>query len=90
MENKETKFTNGEWVIKDNGHYFDIGPLKYGDVYPSVCIGVQHKDKANAHLIKTAPKLYEALDELISNEDSNLTVNEIMVINELLSEARGE
>jgi len=87
---KETKFTKGEWVIKDNGSYFDIGPFKYGDVYPSVCIGVQHKDKANAHLIKTAPKLYAMLDGLISGEDSNLTVNEIMIISELLAEARGE
>ena len=46
--------------------------------------------KANSHLMKAAPKLYEALYGLISNEDSNLTVNEIMIISELLAEARGE
>lgn len=86
--NKETKFTKGEWVIRDNGSYFDIGPINNGYTYPSVCIGVSHEDKANAHLIKTAPKLYEMLEYLRENVDMN--DQQYDRVTSILAEARGE
>lgn len=90
----EAKFTNGPWVAISNGSYFDIGPATEDliiPVYPNVCIGVMHYDKANAHLIAAAPEMYEMLNaisdaielgqyELLQNFD----------ICKLLSKARGE
>jgi len=63
----------------------------YTNITTNPELAFRSKEKiANAHLIASAPKLYDALDGLISSEDSNLTVSEIMIINELLAEARGE
>ena len=63
----DTKFTPGPWVVKSNGHYFDIGQdykhaCKEVPVYPTACIGVPHELEDNAHLIAAAPELYEALE----------------------------
>ena len=84
-----TKFTKGEWYVKQTAPLncawtFDFNKMGLG-------FSIDGEEfNANLSLMKTAPKLYEMLDGLISNEDSNLTVNEIMMISELLAEARGE
>jgi len=90
---KETKFTKGEWAIRHTGPHWNNPELAnieitYSESGECICDTVYRIE--DAHLIKTAPKLYAMLDGLISGEDSNLTVNEIMIISELLAEARGE
>ncbi len=75
MENKENKFTKGEWVVKypNNSQYEIISE------YGIVCF-VPRRDEegeANASLISSAPAMYEALKELQKqfNKDGNLTGN---------------
>lgn len=83
-----TKFTKGEWVVHDNGHYFDVGVFdsEIEAVLDRACIGVPHSDIANAHLIASAPKLYEAL--LLISTGQGLRPGDS--IDDLLAEARGE
>ena len=111
--NKETIFTRGDWDVFDihpDGACFAIAPKQevrvYGGtkvVFGDVCTvyNSMPNSKANAHLIKTAPKLYaeieceiEFLKEL--REDSH-TEYQIVLLGEkiadkqkLLAEARGE
>ena len=96
----ETKWTEGPWEI--NGIAIEAGfeviaylrePAHFqGDIRPG------HKDEAaNAHLIKTAPKLYEALVKLVdrveqmqydhNTRDGDMVLDDVRSI---LAEARGE
>ena len=98
MSNK-TKWTQGPWEI--NGIAIESGfeviaylrePAHYhGDIRHG------HKDEvANAHLIKTAPDLYEALDGLLSELDSTPEISlsswgiSLQDARTALAKARGE
>lgn len=108
--NKETKFTRGDWDVFDihpDGACFAIAPKQgarvYGGtkvVFDDVCTvyNSMPNSKANAHLIKTAPKLYAKLDELSAlmvmldeQTHANIELDAVKYdIDKLLAEARGK
>jgi len=61
---KETKFTRGEWSI-----YGGYEIRAKGCEIEIAKVTVFNQGKANAKLIKTAPKLYETLEFLLENVD---------------------
>ena len=94
---KETKFTKGEWLIDKDSHldgYWGIsvktdGFEHYHFVEVVFKMDGEVKNKrleANAHLIKTAPKLYETLRAISEGEG----LQPGTTIERLLAEARGE
>ena len=99
---KETKFTKGGWkIVKsvafDNelGNVGETTMISIGSRISPICHhGIQGKcfdydeQEANAHLIKTATKLYEMLESLRENVD--MSDQEHDNVTSLLAEARGE
>ena len=87
-------WTKGEWVVHDNGNFFDIGVKRDSDIlpaYPSVCIGVPYHLEANAHLIAAAPDLYAALRAFVDNSSVQCNYPSECEAAELaLAKARGE
>lgn len=84
----ETKFTKGEWCI-----FGDWGIIKNGWETEVIATfeprGAGQKESfANAHLIKTSPKMYEMLESLRENYGANDPTG--IEIDELLADARGE
>ena len=92
----EARFTKGEW---EQSHRKGVDGMYSTEVYDqhgeTICTlawhvvdegnGVRSTDReANAHLIKTAPKMYKFLESL------QLDVSNDHVRDELLAEARGE
>ena len=91
----ETKFTKGEWIIKNN---FQVGyNVNFGDGFFTIAdCQVFSEGKANAHLIAAAPEMYEMLESLVEK------IEEVIVgeghyfndegekIKNLLAKARGE
>lgn len=78
---KEAKFTKGDWEV-EWGSVVVINDCRF-DVL----------NKHDAQLIKTAPKLYAALDEFISlvkGDSSEDFLYKYQEIKDLLAEARGE
>ena len=62
----EAKFTKGKWVLNSNSHgdiLFICPESDYVICEIRSAIGV---DRHNAKLIKTAPEMYKALEELLS------------------------
>ena len=89
----ETKFTPGPWWIDGQG----IGPKSfaddqsYGITMPVAYIEEYdwpENHEANAHLIATAPTMYEVLDWLDRRGGLGLEVH--VVISTALAQARGE
>jgi len=82
----KTKFTKGEWLLneKENG-YLITGEAGFG-----VCCTMLHDeiDEHNAHIIKTAPKLYAMLDKIATQPRCAVSVAPDIKL--LLAEARGE
>lgn len=92
----ETKFTKGEWKIQDDGYGMIGVILKKG---LGILIGRKSKEtQANAHLIATAPDMYELLSKINNIINSELyeieladAINGISGdIDSLLAKARGE
>ena len=97
-------WTKGEWVVHDNGNFFDIGVKRDSDIlpaYPRVCIGVPYYLEANAYLIAAAPKLYLAAKTVNNriptqaNTDCGqysfcLTEEEVAFLRDALAKSRGE
>ena len=86
-------FTKGEWVIvgdvigvvdiSDTQSYRMVNAIAYMDEWDFL-----EDNKANAHLIKTSPKMYNLLHKImIEHCNDSVLYNEI---DELLEEARGE
>lgn len=89
-------FTKGPWSIADSS--YDRSP---GDEGPRWDVHIPHaqtianvREEADAHLIASAPDLYEALDEIISysgGADSALDDEYVMErAHAALAKARGE
>ena len=54
-------------------------------------LAFRSKEKiANAHLIASAPKLYDLLEQIEQGNSRYIEHDEIMMISEILAEARGE
>lgn len=100
---KETKFTKGCWILHPDGAITDNSPAEN-----EICFidgsdnKLEDQDYSNAHLIKTAPKLYAEIEDeikfLTKLMTDNFTVNcsqsweiceRINSLNEALAEARG-
>lgn len=86
----EAKFTKGEWCIfndrvgvidrSDSQSNGMMNEVAYVDMYNfGECEG-----KANANLIKAAPKMYKFLDDLANGRGTDYPIEK------LLAEARGE
>jgi hypothetical protein len=98
----EVKFTNGKWEVVEasehHGFYVeDSNGYTVADLYfMSKLSGarVDHGDnaKANAHLIASAPEMYEMLRALseMSSEDAKLYLEGSSDVIDLLAKARGE
>ena len=98
----ETKFTKGEWLLNPDGSIVDDTAASNEICFiDGGCDGITRQDLHNAHLIKTAPKLYAEIESEIEflkelREDSH-TEYQITLLDEkiadkqkLLAEARGE
>lgn len=83
---------DGEWVVFNNGSYYDIGVYceVVERVYPQACIGVSHDQKANAHLIAAAPDMYRALEQLCSQVNQLDLCEAPQYALKALAKARGE
>ena len=91
----EAKFTKGEWIVDyDNDsscEWYYTGPAKVE--YSYNVSAIEHLEaKANAHLIASAPEMYEMLSKIHDYlEVSGPTgFNLSLDINDLLKKARGE
>ena len=89
--NNETKFTKGEWeaVVDDS---LEKTAIIYLSNKGGINISGAPDCIANAHLIKTAPKLYGMLDEFVSAvEDDSFEgfLYKYKEAKKLLAEARG-
>ena len=86
-------FTKGEWVLRGSviGIVDQSDTQSYGMM--NIIANVDEWDfkddsKANAHLIKTSPKMYNLLHKIMLEHcNTSVLYNEI---DELLEEARGE
>lgn len=72
---RETKWTEGPWVARDNGHFWEIlpvnrsveddGPYRIGDACASCPTnkdsGIQ---ESNAQVMAAAPELYEIAEKM--------------------------
>ena len=96
-----TKFTEGPWIIKNNGYYFDIstsGNMEIADLCSSVYSFDKNEHKsggiaeANAQLIAAAPDLYDALENCIDclGDEFALPVDCIKEAKKALAKARGD
>ena len=76
--------TKGDWIVDYNGSIGHIKAVSENGT-PTVCkysppphcassVFIRDEDKANAHLIAAAPKLYEALEGLLQWYD-DITLN---------------
>ena len=83
------KFKKGEWVTRLVGDKFAV--MTYDTGY-GICETTMSDDtdKANAHLIAAAPKMYAMLDELKSSMYESGMKVAARKIEKLLAEARGE
>ena len=103
----DTKFTKGEWLGFKDGRWQSDYVNDYmldGDNNPSwvqvtcngqaVAIIPNHGNTldANAHLIASAPKMYEILEMLteMDSSDAKVFIESSSEIVDLLAEARGE
>lgn len=95
---KESKFSKGNWTIEeswmDNHAAVSVqSEGRYWRAFANVVTSMSGDNKpleegvANAHLIKTAPKLYYKLQEILESDELP-HCNES--IENLLAEARGE
>lgn len=94
----EEKFTKGEWEIehdncdKGGGEWYIVGPAKVE--YSYKCTDAEANEaNANAHLIKTSPKMYAKLEEICEGMLNAGGAGNVMVANEIkdiLAKARGE
>jgi hypothetical protein len=89
----ETKFTTGPW----HSGMRTIEGRKIGDHHVSAagyCIAVVDSNAANAHLIATAPELYEVLDAAVicfrQRDQQPHEVKLVQWAKLVLSKARGE
>ena len=86
---KETKFTKSCWILHPDGAITDNSPAEN-----EICFidgsdnKLEDQDYSNAHLIKTAPKLY-ALLERYHLESRFVYGEDYDEVEELLAEARG-
>ena len=91
----KAKFTKGPWVALFNGSYWDIGDgisefamsMKNKHASPPIELG---RMESNAHLIASAPEMYEMLECLssqLTSINAHIAVNDI---EKLLAKARGE
>lgn len=97
----EVKFTKGEWIYSDEGGLIyiksdEIGCVCMVEVFDPDYTGfnVCSESRANAHLIKTAPKMYRKLESIlkslpIANETDEQEALRFEIM-DLLAEARGE
>ena len=90
----EAKFTKGEWEVSFCSGRASVWSgdesITNGKAYEYPCEDYRAEKMANAHLIKTAPKLYAMLDSLVNGKEPDLLFEMQTEIEELLAEARGE
>ena len=104
----EAKFTKGNWNATcvsingkevKNGWSVDINGFTLASIYTGPTYGIIHEQqKANAHLIAAAPKMYKLLSEIKQVIDNGHELGEMASriqdfdeeIDSLLKEARGE
>jgi len=91
-----SKFTPGPWEVEtiqnDDGWLtYDIYSPEYGNIaYVSEDARPDLRMiRADTHLIKAAPEMYEALESVVKSKGV-LMPNEVMDLEELLAKARGE
>ena len=91
---KNTKFTKGEWKVVNMGlcgGWFDIESDR-GDG----CVAEIVDNKHDAHLIASAPEMYDLLQEIVTNfkhgnsDHAEINDSYIDVIDQLLTKARGK
>ncbi len=87
----EPKFTKGEWRLNFTGPHWNNPELMnieicFNDSGECICDTVY--EVADAHLIKTAPKMYAMLESIAEEWERNGSENNPIL--PLLAEARGE
>lgn len=82
----ETKFTKGEWNVQFGTMVFSSSAIEHEQICDT-------DNKFDAHLIASAPEMYEMLDEVLNvlgHELNPTNKSYIKAIKELLAKARGE
>ena len=96
MSKSESNFTPALWVNRSDGH---ITEFRTGRLVATVSKEprINGDWKANAHLIKAAPEMYEALERMrnelddVLNTEGNAEVQEMVdFVDAALKKARGE
>lgn len=67
---KEAKFTAGDWELAEGKTYCAIKQVNTGDIIADMRTVNAVYNKHNAHLVKTAPKLYAMLWAVIGEMSS--------------------
>ncbi len=77
-----SEHTKTPWAIHDNGYYFEIGvpaPDSSLGVHPTVMIGVDYCNEANArhivHCVNNHERLVEMVGALLANPSDSFTVH---------------
>ncbi len=72
----ETKFTEEEWIARDNGSYWEV--KRKGEIVGDICAVfecvqkpyiTEENQKANAKLIAAAPQMYRIIERALSISD---------------------
>lgn len=93
---KETKFTEGKWLIADGTKVGDQILFIHSEVSGVICRLTKYvantpltkEDIANAHIIAAAPEMYAMLKHISDFQTDNENIQKS--INQLLAKARGE
>jgi len=85
----ETKFTPGPWELVSKNWEGRIVNGSDGNWIADLTM-YHDTSESNAHLIASAPDLYEALELILSDEDYRGSLDAILLAHSALAKARGE
>lgn len=89
----EARFTKAPWRVHNRGKHWNNSTLEhleicFGDDGECICDTVY--EEANAHLIATAPEMYDVLEKLSKRDTSTDIFNLVLEAEKLLKKARGK
>jgi hypothetical protein len=73
-----SRFTPGPWLVKEENRSYGVFSVNDSLLAITIADDIQDKDaeKANAHLMATAPRLLEVIKQIKEHLDNNLIVTE--------------